>query len=294
MERATGVPHHSSAAVPSPATPRLGMEERLERQLVVACLAGMVAWPLVYALSPAVVPLAGFHIAALIGALVASVPLPIMVHALVAVLRRGRRALWVVDPAWEQSTVTHLAPVDALERVKTRAQALGLMAQREETHGETRRLFFGRPRIASAATFLDHGFDCEASFIPGDGGTTMTVRVQFLDTLLVDNSEGERLKELADHLLLLRPDFQTRSTMLTLHGGCHLAVLSSVLAVLALVFPVPAELVGSVAAAGAMVLAADLMVGRAVRALGVRAALAGMVLCGLPWLAEGVRLVRHM
>ena len=55
-----------------------------------------------------------------------------------------------------------------------------------------------------------------------------------------------------------------------------------------------APMVAVAEASVVMVLAADLVVGRAVRALGVRAALAGMVLCGLPWLAEGVRLVRHM
>ena len=67
--------------------------------------------------------------------------------------------------------------------------------------------------------------------------------------------------------------------------------MATLLALLAPWFPVPPDVVGSLAAAGAMVLAADLVVGRTVAALGVRAALAGLALCAAPWLAEAVRLV---
>ena len=288
MESST---HHSSAAVPQPERHGPGVEARQEQLLVRACLAGLCCWPLVWMMTPRVQPLASFHVVALLGGLVASVPLPIVVHAVLALVTRGRRALWVVDPAQALSASSHLSMGDAVERVKGRVAAMGLNVERT-THEEGRtQLFFGRPRTGAAATFLDHGFAGQALFTPEGTGCSVTMRITFLDTLLVDTSEGERMKELLEYLLSQRADFDRRSTMLTLHGGVHLAVLATLLALLAPWFPVPPDVVGSLAAAGAMVLAADLVVGRTVAALGVRAALAGLALCAAPWLAEAVRLV---
>ncbi|HWS89139.1 MAG TPA: hypothetical protein VN282_19360 [Pyrinomonadaceae bacterium] len=217
-----------------------------------------------------------------------SIPLTLLVEMLLATLFGDGRALrfWVVRPAVQVGRVLTLSAGPALASITSRLREFGFACTESEGQGGSTLLTFAKPPTRPINSFLDHGFFGEATLGPAEAGTSLTCRLTFDDTLLLDTGEFEQLRELCNYFTLQSQGFTHSNVPLTLVCGLCLSFVTAASTL------TPQRVVGdetltclSMSAAGLLAAGMFFVLRDREHLFGGRLFFGGMYLASLPFLA---------
>ena len=218
----------------------------------------------------------------------AAIPFAIFVDLLRATLCGEPVRVWVVRPTVNVGRSLAQPVAQARAAVVSRLSECGFgYTQGAAAEAGAEVFKFGKEKSPMLSAFLDHAFFGEMTLRAAGSGSSVTCRLTFDDTAILDTGERERLTALCDYLTLKSQSFTHESIPMPLFCGL---VLSLVTALLTLA---PGRVVGdtfltSLAASAAGLLASSvyfLLKDRA-HLFGYRLIAGGMYLASVPFLAK--------
>ena len=180
------------------------MERQLYRWMPVLLLVAL-GWFGVAAFSPGTGGWLGplrFHQGVFVLVMFGSIPATILLFLplrLTLGAPRGR-LFWIKHPA---QTVEHVTgdPVSTIaSQARTRLEQLGFTVQSTEENGAQTKILFNKPKEKKVVRFIDHALAGELLLRRETGRTKVRTTVTFLDTVVLESGEYERMAALGRYV----------------------------------------------------------------------------------------------
>ena len=226
-----------------------------------------------------------------IGALLVSLPLPILVEVVVLLVRGRLPRVWIDQPRVD---VEHRAPGDVDEAVRVMVERLGEFGfqVQVERRGDAVEVAYVRPKASGGVhAMADHAFAGAARVEPSPYGSRVDAELILLDTLILESGELAMLDGLAAYVTGRAQSVDVATLPYTSLCAIGLSWVATGLAAAAGFGVGPGwRWAAGAAAASASMAIVMLFVGAAKGGalLGRRVLLAAIALAAIPWLAWAV------